>query len=85
MKEYGESSRATIVVVWKDERGGHAFVVEQQNGKTVFIDPQCNKVNVEEYFTRAKREMYLVRTDNLKFSEKINDVCKEREVGNNDA
>lgn len=85
MKEYGESSRATIVVVWKDERYGHAFVVEQQNGKTVFIDPQCNKANVEEYFTRAKREMYLVRTDNLKFSEKINDVCKEREVGNNDA
>ena len=79
IKSFSENSRAIVRVQWK-KRGGHVFISETIDGKTKFIDPQTNKKNVSEYLKRAKPEStFVMRIDNLEFTDKIFECCKESE------
>ena len=58
--------------------GGHVFTAIQKEGQTVFCDPQTGKIisQPEKYFAVAKHdETYVVRVDNLKFSQRAMDCC----------
>lgn len=80
MKKWGNGARAIVRIEWQEKYGGggHVFVAEQIKGKTFFFDPQCNKTNVADYFERAKKtETYLLRVDNLDFSDKIKLCCED--------
>lgn len=82
VKSWGDNCRGIVRIRWKPENGGggHVFCVERTNGITRFIDPQNNGVDVKTYFFFAKgSEVYCIRTDNLEFSEKIKQCCKNRE------
>ena len=54
MMEYGDGARAQVLVTWADAHGnpsgGHAFVCEQENGRTRFLDPQSHNRDVHTYF-----------------------------------
>lgn len=66
IKDLGPGSRAIVQVRWKGDGGGHAFVVENVDGKVVFLDPQSNKVDVDGYFDRIEPgSVKILRTDNL--------------------
>ena len=42
---YGEGSRSVVRVVWDaEEKTGHVFIAEVQNGKIVYIDPQTAEI-----------------------------------------
>ena len=42
---YGEGSRSVVRVVWDaEEKVGHVFIAEVQNGKIVYIDPQTAEI-----------------------------------------
>lgn len=71
MKEYGNGSRAVVGVQWKNG-GGHVFNVERQNGKTHYVDAQIGaRYKPSEVLGMAKsNSVRLVRTDNLKFSDR---------------
>lgn len=78
MAEWGDGARCQICVLW-DTGGGHTFIAEQREGKTVFIDPQTNDINVENYFDDIKvKKSYFYRIDNLQVTDYIRDCCKER-------
>ena len=58
--------------------GGHVFTAIQQEGKTIFCDGQTGKIidRPETYFAGVKREeTYVVRTDNLEFTDRVLDCC----------
>lgn len=78
MKDWGDGSRCEICVVWKDW-SGHVFMAEQVEGKTIFLDPQSNKVYDESVFKETKmgRTKYF-RTDNLDFNDNILECCLNR-------
>lgn len=71
MKEYGNGARAIVRVQWKNG-GGHVFNVERQNGKTHYVDAQIGaRYKPSEVLGMAKpSSVALVRTDNLKFSDR---------------
>ena len=71
MQGYGNGSRAVVGVVWKDG-GGHVFNVEQKGGKTQYVDAQIGaRYKPSELFKVVKPDsVRLVRTDNLKFSDR---------------
>lgn len=72
MKEYGDGSRAVLTVQWKKGNSGHALNVERKNGKTHYVDAQIGrKYNPKELFGVVKpNSVKIVRTDNLKFSDR---------------
>lgn len=83
MQEWGEGSRAEVVVYWK-EGGGHAFCAEQVDGKTKFVDPQVassDEVSHDAgaYFDHVRDDgsTRYWRTDDAKPSSNIEDCCKE--------
>lgn len=79
MKGWGDGSRCEIAVVGKSG-GGHVFMAEQVEGKTVFLDPQANLVYDEDIFENVKRGLTkFFRTDNLEFNSGILECCKNRE------
>lgn len=83
MQQFGDGSRAIIAVYWKTNNGGHVFMAEQVNGKTLFVDPQNGNTDVSNYFKLIKTNpfkpcSYLMRTDNLEFTKKIKDCCEEK-------
>lgn len=71
MKEYGNGSRAVLGVQWKGG-GGHVLNVERVNGKTHYVDAQVGgKYTAKELFNAIKpNSVRVVRTDNLKFSDR---------------
>ncbi len=71
MKEYGNGARAVVGVQWKNG-GGHVFNIERQNGKTHYVDSQIGaRYKPSEVLGMAKpNSVRLVRTDNLKFSDR---------------
>ena len=78
MKGWGDGSRAQICVQWEKGDGGHTFIAEQKNGKTVFFDPQNGEMDASWYFDNVKSgSVTFCRTDNLMPSEKIFECCKE--------
>ena len=70
MSEWGDGARAQVVVYWDIPLGGgHTFLAEQINGKTVFTDPQNGDEEVTKYFNRVKTgRTTFCRIDNLDFS-----------------
>ena len=85
MKEWGDNSRCEICVVWRDNGSGHVFMAEQVDGKTIFLDPQSNKVYDDTVFDKVKKSYTkYFRVDNLKFNENISDCCLNRKEGKKD-
>lgn len=68
MKSYGNGARGIVTIP------GHAFNVENINGKIRYIDAQTNTVyNSNNVFSRLGRKsanVSLIRTDNLRVSER---------------
>ena len=75
MAGYGDGSRAILRVGWKGTRGsGHVINVVQKKGKTYYFDGQTgNQYHAKDLFsavsTRGSNTSYVVRVDNLPFSE----------------
>lgn len=77
MAEWGDGSRAQVVVYWNNNTGGHTFVAEQINGVTHFIDSQTGNKNCINYFNNVKiGQTTFCRIDNLEFSNNIVECCK---------
>ena len=78
MSEWGDGSRAEILVYWK-EGEGHAFSAEQINGETIFVDPQKGVMDAEWYFDEVKEDgsTRFWRTDDIEPSSDIEKCCKE--------
>lgn len=80
MKEWGNSSRAFVAISWAIDDGGHVFVVEQDNGRSLFLDPQNNTNNVEHYIYLAEpNNVYIMRVDNLEVTDRVTECCENRE------
>ncbi|MBE7070211.1 MAG: hypothetical protein E7386_06890 [Ruminococcaceae bacterium] len=78
MAEWGDGSRAQVVVTWDGLDAGHTFIAEQRGGKTVFIDPQNADSDCSLSFDDvALGETTFCRIDNLQPSSYILDCCKE--------
>lgn len=59
-----EGSRHIIYTTWKNSRKAHVFIAEKENGIIRFVDPQTNKNNVEDYFSRGKEGRFgILRVD----------------------
>ena len=84
MAAWGDGSRAQIAVYWDSPLGGgHTFMAEQQNGTTVFFDPQTGNSDCSSYFDRViDGRTQFCRIDNLEFSPYIEECYME--VGRND-
>lgn len=82
MSSYGDGARAVVYVVWKGARSAHVFMSEQQNGKTVYIDPQTGRhVNIDSYLNAAiKGKTEISRIDHLKPTDYINGCAKRRKI-----
>lgn len=86
MLEWGDGSRAQVVVYWDGPLGGgHTFIAEQIDGETRFYDPQTynsrnseNYIEPEDYFSMvAPNQTTFCRIDNLDYSSFINDCSVE--------
>lgn len=77
MKEWGEGSRATLTVAWKNG-GAHIINVINQGGKAVAIDAQTHQIkDLGEMLSRAKKNRTaLTRVDNLKFTKDVQYLTK---------
>lgn len=67
MYGYGVGARAIIRVGWKGTNSGHVFIAEQTSeNKTIFIDPQSNRMlNITNTLKEARRgDTVILRTDN---------------------
>lgn len=80
MSGYGDGSRAIIRIQWNGRHaGGHVFIAEQRNGRTVFIDPQSGDADCSRYFDHATKDgTYLVRIDDKRITDRIKDAVEER-------
>lgn len=59
-----DGSRHIIYTTWKNSRSAHVFIAEKENGIIRFVDPQANKDNVEDYFSRGKEGKFgILRVD----------------------
>ena len=86
MGEWGDGARAQVVVKWNGEDEGHTFVAEQEDGRTLFVDPQDPSVDARAYFGLKNGKPLIeegsvsfCRTDTLQPSSRIFDACKGRE------
>ncbi len=82
MSGFGDGARAIVRVQWQQKYGGggHVFIAEQVDGKTIFIDPQSNNKDVSYYFSMAKtKETYVMRIDDLEFTDNIQKCCENIE------
>lgn len=71
MRKYGDGSRAILQIRWKGG-DGHVLNVEYRNGRVYLNDAQAGgRYNAQELFSRVlTADTQLVRTDNLKLSER---------------
>lgn len=77
MNEWGNGARAIVKISWNDGSGGHVFCAEQVNGNTKLLDPQSGRLNANALFYLSnKYKTYLMRTDNLKITNKIFECCE---------
>lgn len=78
MSDWGNGSRAIVMVQWENVQIAHAFIAENHNGIIRYFDPQTGNSDVSEYFNLAKRgKTEITRVDNLEFTEYIKD-CAEK-------
>lgn len=82
MKNYGEGSRGVVQIFYKNG-GGHVFNVERKNGKTNYIEAQTGKV--KDFGSTLQNvkvgNVALVRTDNLKFSDRAKNFVTKSNGG----
>ena len=79
MAEYGDGARMEVLVTWKsDPKKSHAFIAEQIDDRTHFIDPQRQLVNCSDYFDKAKK-ILATRIDNALFSNKLKKFIQSAE------
>lgn len=82
MKNYGEGSRGVVQIFYKGG-GGHVFNVERKSGKTQYIEAQTGKV--KDFGKTLKNvktnRVALVRTDNLKFSDRAKNFVTPSKTG----
>ena len=71
MASYGDGARGVVQIFYKGG-GGHVFNVERQGGRTVYVEAQTGRIkNFERTLRSVDTSMVaLVRTDNLKFSDR---------------
>lgn len=85
MALWGDGARAIVSIDWYDGSGGHAFIAEQHNGITHFVDPQKCKFDVEYYFNLCVFEtLQLLRIDNRRINN-ISIATSCCNTGNNDS
>lgn len=78
MASWGDGARAQVVCVWQGG-GGHTFIAEQQNGKTVFLDPQTNDMDCSRYFKNVRAgaiKNVFYRIDKASPAGLIGECCK---------
>ena len=77
MKKWGDGSRATLAVAWKDGEG-HIINVINNGGKTIGIDAQSHKIiDLGKMLKDARKNFTgLTRVDNLKFTSDIQYLTK---------
>ena len=77
MKKWGDGSRATLEVAWKDG-DGHIINVIYKGGKTIGIDAQSHKIiDLGKMLKDARKNCTgLTRVDNLKFTSDIQYLTK---------
>ncbi|MBE5826411.1 MAG: hypothetical protein E7307_07205 [Butyrivibrio sp.] len=77
MSEWGDGSRAEVMVYWQGAHGGgHVFVAQQINGITHFIDPQSGEEGVGYYFDHCITDRICIcRTDDKTPSGYVMDCC----------
>lgn len=82
MKKYGNGSRAVISVTWKGGTDGHVFNVENEHGKIIYRDAQSGRtVNIKGTLATAQtRNVNLVRTDNLRISDRAKLLVTRRRL-----
>lgn len=71
MTGYGNGARGVVQIFYKGG-GGHVFNVEYNNGKVTYVEAQSGKIKdfgETLKYVRTER-VALVRTDNLKFSDR---------------
>jgi hypothetical protein len=77
MSQWGNGSRAQIIVQWDGIPSGHTFFAEQRDDKTYFCDPQTGETDVSYYFNNVQKgSTQFCQIDNLKASNRILDCCK---------
>ena len=79
MKSYGSGSRAVVQIFYKSG-GGHVFNVENQRGRIVYVEAQTGKMkSIERTMSSVdSRYVNLVRTDNLKLSDRARNFVTRR-------
>ena len=72
----GDGARIQICITWENG-GGHTFVAEQKNGKTIFLDPQISDSDCVRYFDLKKEGSIGIfwRIDNLVPSDLMKECC----------
>jgi len=76
MKNWGDGSRAQIVVMW-NEYAGHTFVAEQIDGVTHYIDPQSGNEAYEWEYSAVPGRTQFCRIDNLDVNDIIQNCYRE--------
>lgn len=77
---HGEGARGHLIFVWS-KGGAHDIAWEVENGKVVYRDCQTNlKINLETNAARSK-DMYYIRTDNLKLTDEAMKYVRNRKDG----
>jgi len=79
MRSFGSGSRAVVQIFYKGG-GGHVFNVENQRGRIVYVEAQSGKM---KNMTRTMKSVdastvNLVRTDNLRISERARNFVAKR-------
>ena len=78
MNDWGDGSRAQVVVFWDSPLGGgHTFMAEQIDGNTVYTDPQTGDKEVSRYFNQVQDgATTFCRIDNLNYSPYFNECVR---------
>jgi hypothetical protein len=79
MASFGDGARGVVQIFYKSG-GGHVFNVERQNGKTIYIEAQAGRMkNIGRTMNSVVTDsVALVRTDNLKFSDRAKNFVTTR-------
>ena len=82
MTQYGNDSRAVVLVQWINENSGHVFIAEQHDSNTIFIDPQTGDKDCDWYFKNINPSAaWLIRVDTLEFTDMIKEAFRNRARG----
>lgn len=77
MTSWGNGTRAIVSVEYPI--GGHVFIAEQYQGRTIFLDPQSGMMNAYNVFNNSiPKKTAIMRIDNKKIAnvQLVKDCCK---------